>query len=264
MIGIFDSGVGGLTVVKQVEQALPQYKIIYFGDTARVPYGNKSPEIIKKYAKQDLEFLLSRGSKIVIIACHTVSAIAGEYLRQKYPDTPIFDVVRPGLDQAIQITRNNKIGIIGTENTVKSKAHEKYLKTINKDVKVFYQACPLLVPLAEEGWLKRQETRRIIRHYLKSLKKNKIDTLVLACNHYPLLANVISQIAGKSVKVIDPAHEVARQMKDYFKNNSAIAEKLAKNGQQHEFYASDVSDKFRNISKKVLGREISIKQVEVI
>ncbi|MBU1178479.1 glutamate racemase [Patescibacteria group bacterium] len=264
MIGIFDSGVGGLTVVKQVISALPQYKIVYFGDTARVPYGNKSPEIIKKYSQQDLEFLLKKGAQLIIIACHTASAIAADFLREKYPAVPIFDVVRPGLDQANQVTRNYRIGIIGTENTVKSGAHKRYLKEINPQVQVFYQACPLLVPLAEEGWIKRQETRRIVRYYLKSLKKNKIDTLVLACTHYPLLAKVIAEVAGRSIKVVDPAQEVAIQIKEYLQENPIVAGKLTKSGQRHEFFASDVSDKFKDISHKVLGDKVNVRSVDII
>ena len=263
MIGIFDSGVGGLTVVKQVKQALPQYKIVYFGDTARVPYGNKSPEIIKKYSQQDLEFLLQKGAKIIVIACHTASAVASGYLREKYPAVPIFDVVRPGLDQANKISRHGRVGIIGTENTVKSQAHEKYLQEINPSIEVFAQACPLLVPLAEEGWLKRQETRRVVRHYLKPLKKEKIDTLVLACTHYPLLTRVISEIAGKGVTVVDPAQEVAAQINKYLQENPALAAEITKNGQSDEFYVSDVSDKFKDISYKVLGEKIEVEQVDI-
>ncbi|NQV13172.1 MAG: glutamate racemase [Parcubacteria group bacterium] len=263
MIGIFDSGVGGLTVVKQVIQALPQYKIIYFGDTARIPYGSRSEAIIKKYSLQDTEFLLEKNAEIIVIACHTASAVAADYLREKFPQTKIFDVVQPGLDQALKVTRSKRIGIIGTEATVKSEVHERYLKKIDPQTKVFYQACPLLVPLVEEGWLKRQETRRIVRYYLKSLKKNKIDTLVLACTHYPLLAKIITEIAGKSVKVVDPAQEVAIQIKEYLQKNPTVVAKLTKNGQQHEFYASDVSDQFLNISHKILGKNISVKSAEV-
>ncbi|MFH2105256.1 MAG: glutamate racemase [Parcubacteria group bacterium] len=264
MIGIFDSGVGGLTVVKQVIKALPQYKIVYFGDTARVPYGNRSEEIVKKYSLQDVEFLLEKNAEIIVIACHTASAVAADYLREKFPQLKIFDVVQPGLDQAQAVTRNKRVGIIGTEATVKSRAHERYLKKIDPQIKVFYQACPLLVPLVEEGWLKRQETRRIVRHYLKSLKKNKIDTLVLACTHYPLLAKVIAEVAGKSIKVVDPAQEVATQIKEYLQENPIVAGKLTKSGQQHEFFASDVSDKFKDISHKVLGEKVNVQSVDII
>ena len=263
MIGIFDSGVGGLTVVKQVVEALPQYKIVYFGDTARIPYGNRSAAIVKKYSLQDVEFLLKKNAKIIVIACHTASAVAADHLREKFPQLKIFDVVGPGLDQALAVTRNKRIGIIGTEATVKSGAHERYLKKIDSQIEVFYQACPLLVPLVEEGWLKRQETRRIIRHYLKPLKKNRIDTLVLACTHYPLLAKVIAEIAGKSIRIVDPAQEVAAQMAKYLQENPDTASQLAKNGQQHEFFASDVSDKFKDISAKVLGKKIEVQQADI-
>ena len=263
MIGIFDSGVGGLTVAKQIFAELPDYKVVYFGDVARIPYGSRSAAIVRKYSLQDTEFLLKKGAKLIVIACHTASAVAADSLREKYPQVPIFDVVGPGLDQAVKVTRNKKIGIIGTAGTIKSKAHEKYLKIVDPQIKVYNQACPLLVPLVEEGWLKRLETRKIIRYYLKTLKKNKIDTLVLACTHYPLLAETISGIIGKSVKVVDPAYEVALQVKKYLTDNPALAENLVKNGQQHQYFASDVPSKFKEISQRVLGKTISVEQVEL-
>jgi len=262
MIGIFDSGVGGLTVAKQIFTELPEYKVIYFGDTARIPYGTRSSAIVKKYSQQDAEFLLKKGAKLIVIACHTASAVAADYLREKYPQVPIFDVVKPGLDQALRTTRNKKIGIIGTAGTIKSQAHEKYLKSIDPQVEVYNQACPLLVPLVEEGWFKRIETRKIIRYYLRTLKKNKIDTLVLACTHYPLLVEAISGIIGKSVKVVDPAYEVALQVKQYLADNSVLQESLEKD-KDHQYYASDVPGKFKEISKRVLGETISVKQIEL-
>jgi len=263
MIGIFDSGVGGLTVAKQIFAELPEYQVIYFGDTARIPYGSRSAAIVKKYALQDLEFLLKKDAKLIVIACHTASAVAADYLRAKFPELPIFDVVKPGLDQAVKVTRSKRIGIIGTAGTIRSKAHEKYLKNIDSQVKVFNQAAPLLVPLVEEGWLKRPETRKIIRYYLQPLKKNKIDTLVLACTHYPLLMKIIAEIVGKSVKVIDPACETAVQVKKYLADNPTLEKKLAKNGQQHQYFASDVPSKFKEISQRVLGETISVEQVEL-
>ena len=263
MIGIFDSGVGGLTVVKQVFTALPTCQVVYFGDTARVPYGNKSVAMVRKYARQDTEFLLHQGVKIVVIACHTVSAVAADFLREKFPMVTIFDVVGPGLDRALALTNSKKIGIIGTENTVKSQAHQKYLQKINPAVEVFYQACPLFVPLVEEGWLDRPETRKIARYYLNPLKRAGIDTLVLACTHYPLLEEVIKKVIGKRIRIVDPAQEVALEIKRYLSAKTEVEKGLVKNSPPHRFYLSDLTAKFPIISQRVLGRVVKVEQVEV-
>lgn len=261
MIGIFDSGVGGLTIVKQVLKFLPEYKIIYFGDTARVPYGNKSEETVLKYSVENTEFLLKKGVDIIIIACHTASAIAGGYLRKKYSNIPIFDVVGPGLEKAHQISKNDKIGIIGTESTVRSRAHEKYIRKINPKIKIYHQSCPLFVPLVEEGFINRPETRKIARYYLKNLKHKRIDTIVLACTHYPLLIRTIKSVIGGNVNIVDPSYELALKIKKYIQKNPKLDAKLKKEEGSHIFYASDIPNKFKNIGSKILGREIKIYKI---
>ncbi len=263
MIGIFDSGIGGLTVVKQIFKTLPQYKIVYFGDTARLPYGTKSREAIIKFSIENTEFLLEKGAKIIVIACHTASSVAADILREKFPDVPIFDVAGAGLEKAYKISRRKRIGIIGTAATIKSGVHEKFLKNIDPEVKVFPKACPLLVPLIEEGWLKRMETRKILRYYLRPLKLKQIDVLVLACTHYPLLYKIISSISGKSVKVVDPAEELVLELKKFIEKNPGIEASLEKNGRKHKFYVSDVPYRFNDLSRKILGEKIDVEKVDI-
>jgi len=263
MIGIFDSGIGGLTVVKQIFKTLPQYKIMYFGDTARLPYGTKSKEAIIKFSIENTEFLLKKGAKIIVIACHTASSIAANILREKFPNVPIFDVASSGLEKAVSISRRKRIGIMGTTGTIKSGVHEKFLKNLNPDIKVFPKACSLLVPLIEEGWLKRMETRKILRYYLRPLKLKQIDVLVLACTHYPLLFKMINNISGKSVKIVDPAEELALELKSFIKKNPEIEAKLEKNGKKNKFYVSDVPYRFNDLSKKILGEKIDVEKVDI-
>lgn len=261
MIGIFDSGIGGLTVVREIFKVLPQYKIIYFGDTARLPYGTKSKDTIQKFALQDTKFLIKKGAKIIIIACHTASSMAGDYLRQKFPKIPFFDVVFPGVEEAAKVSQNKKIGIIGTSSTIKSQVHAGLLKKIDPKIEVIAQACPLLIPLVEEGWFSRLETRRIIRYYLRPLKLKRIDTLILACTHFPLLEKTIFEILRKKVKIIDPAKFVAQNLKEYLKLHPKIEKTLFKNKSEHEFYFSDIPYHFEQFSKKILAKSIKLKKV---
>ena len=263
MIGVFDSGIGGLTVVKQIFKELPQYKIVYFGDTDRLPYGTKSPDTIIDYSIQNTEFLIKKGAKIIVVACHTASAVAADILRDKFKDIPIFDVVGPGLEKALEVSRRKKIGIMGTAATIKSGAHEKFLKNLDPGVKVYLKACPLLVPLIEEGWLKRPETRKILRYYIRPLKQEHIDALVLACTHYPLLKKQIDEISGKQIKVIDPAEELALHLKQFLEKNPDIKETLEKNGKTSKFYVSDIPYKFNYLSKLILKKDIDIEKVAV-
>jgi glutamate racemase len=194
-IGIFDSGVGGLTVVKQIFRRLPNEEIVYLGDTARVPYGTKSPETIKRFAVENADFLMKFKVKLIVVACNTVSSTSMDILREKF-SIPIVGVIKPGAEKAVQITRNNKVGIIGTYTTVKSKAYEKEIRHFSRDVETVSKACPLFVPLVEEGWLKEEITFSIVKKYLKPLMAKKIDTLILGCTHYPLLKSVISKVIG--------------------------------------------------------------------
>lgn len=262
MIGIFDSGVGGLTVVREIFKILPEYQIVYFGDTAHLPYGTKSKEAIERYSLASLQFLLNQGAKVIVIACHTASALATDTLKKKFPKISIFDVVEPGIRQALGITKNKKIGIIGTSATIRSKSHEKALLALNQEIEVTSKACPLFVPLVEEGWLKRPETKKIARYYLRPLKLKQIDTLILACTHYPLLYDIISGYMGQRVKLIDPAHEVAKELKEFFDQHKNIAQTLIK-GKNHKFFVSDVPYKFKELSKRCLGKVVKVEQVKI-
>ena len=186
MIGVFDSGIGGLTVVRSLMEELPGYNMIYFGDTARTPYGSKSPETVVRYALENTDFLLKQGAKLIVMACNTASSVAAGRVAENY-DIPIFEVVTPATEKAVKISRTLIIGVIGTRATVKSGIYEQKIVALKPDAKVYSAACPLLVPLVEEGWIKKPETVMIIKKYLHPLKVRQIDTLILGCTHYPLL-----------------------------------------------------------------------------
>ena len=253
-IGIFDSGVGGLTVVKQIFKRLPNEEIVYLGDTARVPYGTKSPETIKRFAVENADFLMKFKVKLIVVACNTVSSTSLDILREKF-SIPIVGVIKPGAEKAVQITRNNKIGIIGTYTTVKSKAYEKEIKHFSKDVEVVSKACPLFVPLVEEGWLKEEITFSIVKKYLKPLMAKKIDTLILGCTHYPLLKSVISKVIGKEVKIIDSASSVADEVHNILMSFGALREGARK--PRHRFFATDAVEHFVRVGEKFLGAKIN-------
>lgn len=261
MIGVFDSGVGGLTVVREIFDKLPDYQIIYFGDTARTPYGTKSKETIIKYAREDAKFLLERGAKIIVIACNTASAVAAEILR-KESGVPVFEVIVPALRAALSATKKGKIGVIGTRATVTSGVYEIMMKKNNPDIEVVSQPCPLLVPLVEEAWLNQPETKRIVKKYLQPLKNKQIDTLILGCTHYPVLKNMIKSRIGRGVKLVDSAEEVVHELKKFLANNSEVEKSLAKDG-DHKFYVSDLTPQLPRIAEKLLGRKIKLEKVEV-
>jgi len=255
MIGIFDSGVGGLTVVKEVFKKLPEYQVVYFGDTARVPYGTKSEETIIKYSLENADFLLSRGARLIVIACHTASAVAYEQLREKYQEIPIFGVVLPALREAIRISKNKRIGVIGTSTTISSRVYERLAKKLDPKIKIIAVACPLFVPLIEEGYLTKPETRKIAKGYLRKLKDSNIDTLILACTHYPLISQLISKILGPKIKLINPGEELVRELEDFLKTNPKEAKKI-KRGTKHQFFVSDLPQKFSEIAEGFLGHKI--------
>jgi len=259
MIGIFDSGIGGLTVVREVLEKLPQYRIIYFGDTARTPYGTKSQKTIIEYAIEDTEFLLSKGAKVIIVACNSASSVAFETLKERFK-VPLFEVIQPAVEKTLRLTQKQRIGVIGTRATVGSGIYERLLKEADPGIQVFSQACPLLVPLVEEGWLKRPETKRIVRKYLSPLKMKQVDTLVLGCTHYPLLKAVIQAKMGKRVRVIDSSKEVALWVKDYLERNPEITGSLTPaTGQDgHRFFVSDLTPSFEHIANQFLGRPIRL------
>ena len=260
MIGVFDSGFGGLTVLKEFLRVLPDYDYIYLGDNARAPYGNKSDEVIYNYTVQALDFLFKNGCELVIIACHTASSkalrkIQQEYLPAKYPGKRVLGVVMPIVEQAIKLSRYHRLGIIGTTATVSSGAYKKELEKLRNDLEIFQEACPLLVPLVEEGWTGKPEAKIILKKYLRPLKVKEIDTLILGCTHYPLMLEDIKRIMGKNVKIIDPAVVAAEKLVDYLKRHGEIEKKLEKN-RKLVFYTTDDVGKFKNLGRKFLGREV--------
>lgn len=260
MIGIFDSGIGGLTVVKEALQQLPDYQLVYFGDTARTPYGNKSPELISKYAIQDVRFLVEKGAKLIIAACNTASAVAIEAIRKEFPDLPIFEVITPAVEKAVRLSKTRRIGVIGTTATINSKIYQRLIKEKSADFTVIEKACPLFVPLVEENWLKHPETKRIVKKYISPLKLKSIDTLILGCTHYPLLKAMIQQKAGKNISIVDPAHETILSIQSYLKEHKDIAAALPRNS-DHVLYFSDVTPKVREITTQWLGRNFQPEKI---
>ncbi len=261
MIGVFDSGIGGLTVVKKIFEFLPEYQVLYFGDTARTPYGNRGKEVVKKYALEAAEILIKNGAKIIVIACNTASALAADFLREKIK-MPIFEVVTPTVDKALQVTRRQRIGVIGTRATVNSKIYEKLIKARDKKAQVFQNSAPLLVPLVEEGWLNKPETKMIIKKYLLPFKLQQVDTLILACTHYPFLHQIIQQKMGRQVKLINPGEETILSLKNFLNQHPKIAQSLPKNN-QHRFLVSDANDKFRQLAVNWLGQKIKLEEVKI-
>jgi glutamate racemase len=249
-IGIFDSGVGGLTVYKALRARFPEEDLIYFGDTARVPYGPKSPNTIIEYSLQNARFLLQNQIKILVVACNTSSAVALPELH-KITHIPIIDVIQPGSEQAVLTTRNGRIGVIGTEGTVKSNAYTKAITYLKQDAEVFSRACPLFVPLAEEGWYDSQVVHDIAQEYLAPLLEKDIDTLVLGCTHYPLLKQVIQQVVGDKVNLVDSADAIAAFL------GRMLPAELDGIAGRDEFYVSDNEQKFSQLAGRILGNETS-------
>ncbi len=258
-IGVFDSGVGGLTVVKQLMKTLPAESIIYFGDTARIPYGTKSEKTVRRFALEDSFFLLDKQVKMIVVACNTASSIAMPLL-QEVLDIPVVGVIHPGAEAAVRATRNGKIGVIGTAATIRSGSYRKEILRLNPELQVLEQACPLFVPLVEEGWIEDEATYLIARRYLQHLIDNQIDTLILGCTHYPLLKNVLQKIVGPRVTLIDSGVETARIVKEILSREGLLApeDRLP----EHRFYLSDLPYKFQDIAERFL--EQSIPHVETV
>jgi glutamate racemase len=260
-VGIFDSGVGGLTVVKEVMEQLPNEQIIYFGDTARVPYGSKSKETITKYSRQIIKFLLEKNVKAVIIACGTASSNSLKTMRREFEALPIKGVVQPGAAVAVHTTQNKRIGIIGTEGTVRSGAYKKLIQEQNPDIQVYSKACPLFVPLAEEGWVTGNIAKQTAQIYLKELLEEGIDTLVLGCTHYPLLTNCIQEVVGDNVKLVNPATETAAELKQLLEENDTL--RVDACSPIHEFYVSDNSTKFDQLALSVLQKPYLAQKIDI-
>jgi glutamate racemase len=261
MIGVFDSGIGGLTVAKAIMAALPRYDLLYFGDTARTPYGSKSPQTVAAYSQKNVDFLVRNGARIIVIACNTASSVASASLTASF-QMPVFEVITPGAQMAAAATRFGRIGVIGTRATIASGIYEEKIKAANPMARVFSAACPLLVPLVEEGWLKRPETRMIVKKYLHPLKVRQIDTLILGCTHYPVLKPLIQKKIGKRVTIIDSSVAVASRVKAFFEDHPDLAARMGRSG-QCRFFVSDTAGQFEKTARLVLGRHIAIEQVDV-
>lgn len=252
-IGIFDSGIGGLTVVKSIDNSLASENIIYFGDTARVPYGSKSNSTVIEYSLQDAKFLFNKNVKLIVVACNTASSVALEKLRSEF-DIPVIGMIEPGAKAAIAATKNKKIGVIGTDSTISNKAYSTELLKLDSSLKIYEKACPLFVPLAEEGWIDHEATKLVAEEYLNELKSKNIDTLILGCTHYPILEKIIQDVVGSSVTLIDSGSAASIEVETYLngrgiKNTSNILG-------SHEFFVSDVPKKFKQIAERFLGREV--------
>lgn len=253
-IGVFDSGVGGLTVVREIMRQIPNEKIIYFGDTARVPYGSKSKETVTRYSRQIIRFLESQEVKAIVIACNTASAYALPEL-EKEVGIPIIGVVKPGAKVASETTKNGKIGVIATEGTISSGIYSAYIKEIKKDAKVIGKACPLFVPLVEEGLWEDPVTDEIARRYLTEFTQQDkdIDTLILGCTHYPLIRSTLGRIAGENVTLVNPAYETARELKELLAEKDLLNDKeLGLGDNRYQFYVSDKADKFQNFANSII------------
>jgi glutamate racemase len=249
-IGIFDSGIGGLTVVRQIHRVLPHEDLVYLGDTARVPYGTKSPGTVVRFACEDTKFLIRQDVKAVVVACNTASAWALPTLDRKF-DVPIFGVIIPGAQAALQRTRNRRIGVIGTATTIRSQAYSRAILGREGDAKVFALACPLLVPLVEEGWTNEAVTRTILRTYLSPLLRSGIDTLVLGCTHYPLLKKAIRAVAGKDVALVDSAESCAQFLSEQLQIRNQLAKKRRRSGVIQPFVTDEV-ERFDDLAKRFL------------
>lgn len=260
-IGVFDSGVGGLTVVREIMNQLPGESIIYFGDTARLPYGSKSANTIIKYTRQIVRFLRDNSVKAIVVACNTASALALETVKNEV-DIPMIGVVKPGAKVAANTSRNGKIGVIGTEGTIRSEIYNDYIKKVNGHIEVYSKPCPLLVPLVEEGLIDDPITRDMIGRYTKDIIEKDIDTLVLGCTHYPLLRKTIQSVIGEQISLVNPAYETAKALNDILIANGLKNDEIVK--KDHKFYVSDGAEKFMKFAKSILPCEVvEIKDVNI-
>ncbi len=256
-VGVFDSGLGGLTVVKELLRQLPRERIVYFGDTARVPYGTKSRTAIVRFSRENTELLLKQDVKMVVVACNSSSSYAIPVLKKNYP-VPVLGVIDPGAKKAASITRNNRIGVIATAATIKSGQYTRNILKYNPGARVISQPCALFVPLVEEGWLDTPATRQIARDYLRPLKEAEVDTVILGCTHYPLLKNVIQRTLGKNVTLVDSATEVAARVKGLLEAMD-IQRLQGRTGAR--FYVSDKPQEFGRIAKNFLGRHMTATKI---
>jgi len=259
MIGVFDSGLGGLSILKYFLKRLPEHDYIYLGDSARVPYGSKSGKVVFSYTCQAVDFLFAKGCKLVILACNTASAqalrkIQQEYLPGKYPGKNVIGVIRPLVEAVSSDEKIKRVGVIGTRTTIESGAYEEELKKLNLEIKVFGQATPLLVPLVEEGWIGKRETKMILKKYLRPLKEKKIEALILGCTHYHFLIKEIEAVMGKNCKIYNPGEIVALSLMNYLSRHREYEEELGRG--EVKFYTTDSMEKFKDSGERFLGRNI--------
>ncbi|MBI4824284.1 MAG: glutamate racemase [Nitrospirae bacterium] len=252
-IGIFDSGMGGLTVMKAIVEEMPSENTVYLGDTARVPYGIRSRETILRYSFECMSFMLKHNIKLLVIACNTVSAISLGAIRKKSP-VPVIGVIGPGARAAVKYSNNRKIGVIGTEATIRSSSYLKAIKAIDRRACIYSMACPLFVPLVEEGWVKGDIAKLTAKRYLDGLKGKGIDALLLGCTHYPLLKGTLSEVMGDSVTLIDSAIETAKEIKVVLKKHSLL--RKGKRKPFREFYVTDSPERFGRLGKMFLGHSM--------
>ncbi len=263
-IGVFDSGVGGLTVAREIMRNLPDEEIVYFGDTARVPYGSKSKNTVVHYSRQIVRFLQTQEVKAIVIACNTASALALDTLEKEF-DIPIIGVVKPGASMAVKTTRNNRIGVIATQSTIMSNLYPTLIRENHPDITVFGKACPLFVPLVEEGWTRDPVTEEVARRYLKDLMEKDIDTLILGCTHYPLLRHLLQGVVGDHVALVNPAYETALALKRLLKElDLEHPARPEEEEPEHRFFASDAVENFRDYADGILPCEVSSTELVAI
>jgi len=254
-IGVFDSGVGGLTVFKAMEHALPGETLVYLGDTARVPYGTKSAETVVRYSLEAAHFLLRQKVKMLVVACNSASSVALEVVEREV-GLPVLGVIEPGARRAAELSQRGRIGIIGTRGTVGSGAYAKAIHELRPGAEVLSQPCPLFVPLAEEGWTENEIAQRVAETYLAPFKRAEVDTLVLGCTHYPLLSGVIAEVMGPDVRLVDSAESVAAEVRQLLNENAKLAADRRESSPAHRFFVTDVPEPFQIVAERFLGREV--------
>lgn len=260
-IGVFDSGLGGLTVVKELMERLPNENIVYFGDTARIPYGTRSNETVIRYSQQCIRFLLSQGIKMIVIACNTVSSTSLDIVKKMF-DIPIIGVIEPGAQAAVSSTENKRVGVIGTQATIRSKSYEKAIARRDSRINIFSTPCSLFVPIVEEGWSDSKIALLTADKYLDIMKDKGVDTIILGCTHYPLLQTTIGEVMGSDVKLVNPAIGTALEVQRILKTEEMLNEDEVE--ADYKFFVSDLGEKFEDIGGRFLGREIKcVKKIDI-